>query len=155
MSVVMHSLKTLEGFITFVVLFTCSLPSILFPFLTGWSLHIRGMNNVNFLKMVLALQFVLDLWISFCPWKIDNKLKISVDFWEPESTFMHSNPEQIIQWFNYKLLAPKIINLNQLYTFFQGLHPRLVTEGFELAKKKALEVRSSWCNLKEPVRESW
>lgn len=27
--------------------------------------------------------------------------------------------------------------------FFQGLHPRLVTEGFELAKKKALEVRSS------------
>ena len=26
---------------------------------------------------------------------------------------------------------------------FQGLHPRLVTEGFELAKKKALEVRSS------------
>ena len=38
---------------------------------------------------------------------------------------------------------------------FQGLHPRLVTEGFELAKKKALEVRSSWCNLKEPVRESW
>ena len=24
--------------------------------------------------------------------------------------------------------------------FFQGLHPRLVTEGFDLAKKKALEV---------------
>ena len=26
--------------------------------------------------------------------------------------------------------------------FFQGLHPRLVMEGFDLAKKKALEVRS-------------
>lgn len=28
-----------------------------------------------------------------------------------------------------------------LFCIFQGLHPRLITEGFDLAKAKALEVR--------------
>ena len=32
-----------------------------------------------------------------------------------------------------------LINL-ELFSFFQGLHPRIVTEGFEVAKAKALQV---------------
>ena len=53
-------------------------------------------------------------------------------------------------------MIENIINLNCLNEkFLQGLHPRLVMEGFQLPKKKALEVRSPWHDLKEPVRESW
>ncbi len=38
------------------------------------------------------------------------------------------------------LIAVKVSIINHFVFFQQGLHPRLVTEGFEQAKAKAMEV---------------